>query len=180
MPRGNKRRRGQGWPYGTSTQWTLNACDWWMDDVNSVTPDQFLVTQNNGSQFDLSTSVPWNGNGYIRYDGTTDACHTIASDQYFSTYGDAWKIDVWRALAAGAWSSSVVFTIKRRSRGFVTGPYSQTLYVGKFNCRANSFLYCNPAEQSVSDASQSATTNRCTDIATHTLTVYDDGTFSLA
>lgn len=89
-------------------------------------------------------------------------------------YGTNLRLDVWKALADGAWTSSTTISVYA---------YVQTATVPA----GGWYFSVSPAENGTAPASQSRVisppivlTNSCPAIAVGTVIFYDDGTFSVS
>jgi hypothetical protein len=93
------------------------------------------------------------------------------SDAYCTVSGRDIYIDIWQALAAGVWSSSVVFTIYA---DMANNPLPD---VDKITVSPESIS--SPAAANTATYTPAAIGAACSSTSRATLTVYDNGTFTL-
>lgn len=106
--------------------------------------------------------------------GTVDPYVWVAK----STYPQGLMIDVWGALEAGLWTSSVALTIHREC-SFATA-WGPVQAASKASCNSVYPPYDGPPSAPLSPVAYTSS-SPCTDtsIPTNTLTVYDDGSFTV-
>lgn len=108
-----------------------------------------------------NATISLSGGWWTGYIGVGEA----GTDAYVTVAGiNSIKVDFWKAIANSIWSGSTVITISGIT---IAAPESETLYTNR------EFSLSNPAQQT---KAVTFTTSKTT-IAT--LTVNDDGTFSL-
>lgn len=98
------------------------------------------------------------------------------------TGGRGVHVAVWDALIAGLWSSSVAFTIHKTNFGSGAGTgYVQHRHTCSISPGASAGCYDGPAAVAFSFPSGSASDDPCVaSLPTNTVTVYDDGSFTVA
>jgi len=136
-----------------------SACGFWRT-ASSVCPVPLAVSRG-ATSFDFSIQGGWLS-GQISNNATC-----AGSDSYVTKpSADELLIDVWKALADGLWSSSVVFTVKVAST-----------FGGTHQVLARASGTSNPSPVLLSKGGIPVSTG-CPPDHFGTLTVFDDGTFT--
>lgn len=173
-------------PKNAGVGWS-QAADFWRAP-SSICPGSLIISKNAVATTDLmAVQVPWSydwisasgvalGTGC---DNLTNACTGGAAPSKCLTWHSGGRkigvvIDIWGALAAGLWSSSAVIYAR------LAAP-SGGVKVQAWASYPCATLLTNPAQQEVTPSAYTSA-NICTDASAPlvTLTVYDDGTFTLA
>ena len=169
-------------PAGTGVGWTQDATFW----NQVICPDRLLIAVCEGTTG--TPAVPsiqsslWSG-----YIGGSNCGGSSIYVTAPVTNPSTLDIDIWKALADGAWSSSIAISIYAKGRtGFTVPPYSATVYAGPEDganvprCTGG-FDVTNPvyATLGITVTQLYTSGNSCTNSLVGTLTVYDDGTFTL-
>jgi hypothetical protein len=171
MPRGAKGRKGQGVPHRASCGWS-QTCGFW---GNGICAEKFVIGYEDGtSDANIYVTSP-TISGYAGSSGCTNPVGTWPyAEHYNINHGGIWtshylKMDMWRLLAESQWSSSVVLYLYPKLAG---SSRSTTGDIRVYPEAASS-----PALASVA---RSFTDGSCNGPSYSTLTIYDDGTYTLA
>lgn len=158
-------------PKNTAVGWS-QTCGYWRNI--STCPARMMVygdyNSSSGSCFNFSRCTQLNVSGGWWSGSIGRNC--AGSDPYVSESGRDVFIDVWKALADGVWSSSVVISIYA---DMVNNPTSLTDVI-----HAGPSTGSSPASASISGYVPPGIGVTCSTTLRATLTVYDDGTFTLA
>ena len=160
------RSRGQGWPWGTSVNWHHTDYLWWHCEGSGPCP-LGLGVHVGGYYFSISGGW-WTG--YIQC-GPTVWC--TGSDSYVSRPDPGiLLINIWGALGAGLWASSVAIDINTAA----SAPDSASASAYPYPCNE----FNNPTPAPINKTIATGAASSCPTTKRATVTVYDDGTYSIA
>ncbi len=162
--------KGQLRPKNASCSWST-ACNFWR--FGSAVCPSLININNGGSDTNILISVDggWLSSKIGDFCSGTDS---YVSYNSLGTAGDGFEIDIWKALADGVWSSSAVFNIyEHYVSGVNVGTTSGAIVVSPLSASSPSAQFTNPT---INNRNPS---NFCPTAHVGTLTINDDGTFTL-
>jgi hypothetical protein len=164
---------------GDISTWPASpSCGYWKHSISTCPALMRVVCPVAGS-VNEAIVVDWRSKtfgGYWTTGGTLNVCTDTDTYVWYSDERQVY-IDVWKAYIDGIWSSSVALTVSHSS-GYATGSGSVAVGAGG---RAYGSIYPigSPADASTVKLRQAGTTSCTAGTRNYTLTVYDDGTFTL-
>lgn len=145
-------------PKNVGVGWS-QACGFWRPSA-AICPVRLSILSSVANNIYIGVSGGW-WSGVI-------GVNCGASNSYVSATSAQVLIDVWKALADGLWSSSVVFSVYT-----TVGTVNEVIYAATNGASS-------PAQQDLLTSNMGQNTGACPSVLKRTVTVYDDGTFTLA